>query len=259
MRIYIRDDDVSYFTSPEEITSAYGVALKRGPVSFAVIPFAVKTENYGDSKAFRQDLTSKYPIHQNTALIDFLRDLIRERRAYIMLHGFNHIYYPCVRTGSAHGVPEFTNPELNFAVMLQEGRAYLEDTFSQKIRWFIPPSNALSKEAHEACAKLGFNLPYVFPFRLRKLNVELLKAYSKFKLAGAGRRMASLRLKSHTEVECFGVTKASVPDALIETLPHDAAAIFAHYWEVNRFPSVRRLFDDIVGKANHLGSFNELA
>ena len=39
MYFCIRDDDTSFFTSPDELELAYGEIMKHGPVSLAIIPF----------------------------------------------------------------------------------------------------------------------------------------------------------------------------------------------------------------------------
>ena len=39
MYFCIRDDDTSFFTSPEELERVYGQISQLGPVSLAVVPF----------------------------------------------------------------------------------------------------------------------------------------------------------------------------------------------------------------------------
>lgn len=257
-KLYIRDDDVSYFTQPQEILEAYGNVLERGPVSFAIIPFAVKTWHYGDPNLFGQDTTASFPVHENTDLVAFLRDLSKRRRAYIMLHGYNHIYYPCKETGQPYQIPEFANTSLDFHNLLLEGRQYLEDTFGQHVKWFIPPSNSLCRASHRACAELGMNIPYVFPFRQRRLSFELIKNYLQFKIASKTGSSARLRLESNTEVECHGLTKSTNPEQFINQLPNDDRVIFSHYWEINQHPLVRSTLDKIVSSSSEIGSFDEI-
>ena len=49
MKFAIRDDDVSFFTKPIELESLYkNLWEKNIPVSFAVIPIAVKSHYCGD-------------------------------------------------------------------------------------------------------------------------------------------------------------------------------------------------------------------
>ena len=39
MEFCIRDDDTSYFTSPDELEAVYGEVSVHGPVSLAVVPY----------------------------------------------------------------------------------------------------------------------------------------------------------------------------------------------------------------------------
>jgi hypothetical protein len=259
MKLYIRDDDVSHFTSPDEIEQAYGSIMKKGPVSFAVIPFSVRTWNYGEPGTFKQDTSETFPIHLNTDLTSYLRQLIAQKQCYLMMHGYNHIYYPCPVTGNSYQVPEFARPDLDFYTMLKEGRAYLEDTFSQRITWFIPPSNALCYESYMACENLRLNIPYVFSVRQRDFSVYLAAKYLRFRLAGALGISTKLRLRGHTEIECYGITKSATvtSNGFLPTSRYPA--IFTHYWEVNKFSHVRDMVNELVTKSSRLGSFDELA
>src|SRR6478672_9764987 len=89
MYFCIRDDDASFFTSPEELESAYGEISRRGPVSLAVIPFCRAGTSKGVPEAHR-GRWSVHPLHENKGLVDYLRQGIREGRFEAMLHGYHH-------------------------------------------------------------------------------------------------------------------------------------------------------------------------
>jgi len=56
MKFAIRDDDVSFFTKPMELEKLYKDLWEKNiPVSFAVIPFAVKSYYCGDWEKFYQE------------------------------------------------------------------------------------------------------------------------------------------------------------------------------------------------------------
>ena len=41
MKVVIRDDDTSYFTTPDALTAIYTDVWDRAPVCLAVVPFAI--------------------------------------------------------------------------------------------------------------------------------------------------------------------------------------------------------------------------
>jgi hypothetical protein len=60
----IRDDDTSYFTSPDELERAYGQVTKYGPVSLAIIPFCRAGTSRGIPETYR-GRWSIHPLHEN--------------------------------------------------------------------------------------------------------------------------------------------------------------------------------------------------
>jgi len=89
----IRDDDVNYWTKPQDLEKVYGEVLARGiPISFAVIPFAVRTYNWGDPDKFYQDENITEPVGNNKDLVEFLRRYISKGLVEIMQHGYLHLY-----------------------------------------------------------------------------------------------------------------------------------------------------------------------
>jgi len=92
MNYYIRDDDTSFFTSPDELVEAYEKIWIYGPVNLAIIPYCVKTFNNGQENNFFQDLSTQFFIGDNKKLVVFLKRMINERKVNIMLHGYNHSY-----------------------------------------------------------------------------------------------------------------------------------------------------------------------
>jgi len=90
--VAIRDDDTSFFTKPEELLEAYqSLWARKIPVSLAVIPFSVQFFQCGGFDRLYQALEEK-PLHENTTLVDFLKDRIGSGNIHIMLHGINHLH-----------------------------------------------------------------------------------------------------------------------------------------------------------------------
>jgi len=148
LRFCIRDDDTNFFTQPEELERAYGRITERGPVSLAVVPFC----RAGSNKAVPEHLRGRntiHPLHENTALVQYLREKVEAGRFEIMLHGYHH--------DEPHDRPEFSEGgDLHRRVL--EGRRYLEDLLGSKITVFVPPHNAIGRTGLRAIAKEGLHL-----------------------------------------------------------------------------------------------------
>src|SRR2546427_3639881 len=93
MKVAIRDDDTSYFTTPEALSRVYGDVWTRVPVCLAVVPFAVGYEQPGIPPAHWHSGES-FALDRNPALVAFLRELIASGRVTIALHGYTHQDYP---------------------------------------------------------------------------------------------------------------------------------------------------------------------
>ena len=148
MYFCIRDDDTSFFTSPEELEKAYGKITQWGPVSLAIIPFCQAGRSKGVPSAYR-NTWSIHPLEKNEALVEYLRHGIAKGRYEAMLHGYNHDL-PGVRWEFMDG-PELTRK-------VREGKQYLEELLHTTVRVFVPPHNAIGKRGLEAISQAGLHL-----------------------------------------------------------------------------------------------------
>ena len=148
MYFCIRDDDTSFFTSPEELEQAYGEISQWGPVSLAVVPFHRAGTSKGVPEKFRGRWTV-HPLHENSDLVAYLRARIDEGRFEIMLHGYHH--------DEPGGQFEFARGN-HLAERLSTGRKYLEDLLGVRIRVFVAPRNAIGKQGLRALAREGLHL-----------------------------------------------------------------------------------------------------
>lgn len=148
MEFCIRDDDTSYFTSPDELEKVYGDISRHGPVSLAVVPFHRAGTSGCVPERFRMRGTV-HPLHENQPLVEYLRDRISKGCFEIMLHGYHH--------DESDGRAEFTNrPDLKERV--SHGRKYLEDLLGVSIRVFVPPGNTIGAAGLKAIAREGLHL-----------------------------------------------------------------------------------------------------
>src|SRR5215210_3493835 len=93
MKFALRDDDVNFFTRPEQLERAYGAYWDDLPVSLAIVPSHAATK----SKAIppeHWDGDGEFPLVDNPEIVEYVRELIGRGRAAPMLHGYTHKNYP---------------------------------------------------------------------------------------------------------------------------------------------------------------------
>ena len=156
--VIIRDDDVSYFTSPAQLETIYGrLWLANIPVCFAVIP-APRADvrvlhregqplDPGVSKQYRGQAKS-FPLTDNPSLCEFLNDKAKNGLVEVCLHGFNHTYY------------EFgSDDEILLNQKIEQGLTQLHTAMPDaKIRTFIAPYDVISPTAFDLLLKHNFNI-----------------------------------------------------------------------------------------------------
>ena len=255
MYFCIRDDDTSYFTSPDNLENAYGEISRWGPVSLAVVPFHCAGTSKAVPEKFRGQW-SVHPLHENTDLVHYLRDRVVAGRFEIMLHGFHHD----IEDGSG----EFAVGS-DLTRKAREGRQYLESLLKTTIRVFVPPRNAISYNGLQAVIGAGLHLggsagirggwPLLsratwqnwFRLKLRKLRNEPGCPWV-------------IRCDDHHEIPGNAITPLALFDhnkaVFADALAHDGVFCAAtHYWELatpSRFPR-----HPTVGE--HLRHFAQLA
>ena len=229
----IRDDDTNFFTSPAALEHAYGEITRRGPVSLAVVPFCRAGSSKAVPEALR-DTWSVHPLHENTALVEYLRSRVAAGRYEIMLHGYHH--------DEAHGHPEFavgTDLERRVA----HGRRYLEDLLGTTVRVFVPPHNAICGRGLRAVARAGLHLAGAAGVRggwppLSRRTWRLWWSLRRWRRRGGAGVPWVLDLGDHREIAGTVVTPLAplahntrVMDGAFEQGGVFCAA--THYWELD--------------------------
>ena len=148
MEFCIRDDDTSYFTSPDELEAVYGQVTLHGPVSLAIVPYHRAGRSKSVPERFRTQGTI-HPLHDNGDLVAYLRDRISKGRFEVMLHGYHH--------DEPDGLPEFMNRK-DLGQRVSRGRKYLEDLLGAAVRVFVPPGNTIGSAGLRAIAREGLHL-----------------------------------------------------------------------------------------------------
>lgn len=255
MEFCIRDDDTSYFTSPDELEAVYGEISLHGPISLAVVPFHRAGRSKGVPERFRMR-GSTHPLHENRALVSFLRDGISKGRYEAMLHGYYH--------DEPDGRPEFVNRD-DLYERVSDGRKYLEDLLGAAIRVFVPPGNTIRAVGLRAIARQGLHLggsagvrggwPLISPKTWR--TWLYLRRWRKS--GGIGVPWI-LDLRDHREIPGNAVTPAANFEEN-QARYHTAMAmggvfcIATHYWEM-KAPSVHNGAPPV---GEHLQHFVRLA
>lgn len=259
-RYFIRDDDTSYFTTIDQLELAYGDLWSYGPIGLAVIPFTVKTENHGEIGNQVQYPDKEYFIGDNKELVLYIKNLIKEKKVYIMLHGFNHYYRPSDdKTRYPFGIPEFIYTDNQYE-KIKKAKEALENLFDIEIKWFIPPSNALVKETILACDKLNLNLPLLFPLQQRFFSTLLRNPLNFLinRLNLISTYNFPLSFKRHKEIRCTSYTSVTNFDSSYAR--HRTNMVIAtHYWELLQYPGLKnRILEDIREYGYKIYSLNDL-
>lgn len=255
MEFCIRDDDTSYFTSPEELEGIYGEISLHGPISLAVVPYHRAGTSKGVPEKFRRR-GSIHPLHENRDLVAYLRTGISKGRFEVMLHGYHH--------DEPDELPEFTNRN-DLLQRVSRGRKYLEDLFGTSVRVFVPPKNTIRAVGLRAIAREGLHLGGTagvragWPLMASTTWKTWLHLWKWRRNGGVGVPWV-LDLGDHREIPGNAVT----PVAKFEDnqarfhVAHAMGGVFCvatHYWEMN-VPSV---YDNAPPVGEHLRYLVHLA
>lgn len=142
----IRDDDLSFFSSPEDIQKWYGSVLNQNiPVSFATIPF-ITLPNDAHVPDGITETTGVFPISNNIRLVEYIKS---HPLIDILLHGcFHQNIGGIFEYQKKHGLFEITT----------KGKRELESTFDRPIKVFVAPHDQVSNHALYALENSALNL-----------------------------------------------------------------------------------------------------
>lgn len=241
MKVALRDDDTSYFTAPERLDEVYHDVWDRLPVSLAVVPRAAGFRDKAIPESYWR-AGRAFPLEENPALVQRLREHVGAGRVTILQHGYTHEDFP--------GGFEFqAAPDIERR--LQDGRSHLERVLGAPIRVFVPPHNALSKRGLRAVSAAGLNLLGSFlSFRpsMRAWDRDTLANWWRVRAyrSATGRRKADrfvyphvLRYRRHAEFGCHSLIPGTTCEHLVAGFDEARSAgghfcIATHYWEVDR-------------------------
>jgi len=275
MKIAIRDDDLSYWTSVEEIEDLYGEYFQKGmKISFATVPNSVKIYYGGDRTKFYLG-NERRLICDNSQLVDYIKEHIREGHIEIMQHGYDHTY--CIelneqrvllsedvrkqvgKTNQLTFVPECIHKSDEcLKKELKEGKELLEDTFGVKMSVFVPPSNALRAGAVKVIEQLGMNISgTMLPNFNRDKDIYSVAVYLKKILWRMKNKDLSypyiMKYKNHKELTGYALTPSTNMKKFYNQLSfckeNDLyGTIATHYWELIENEELRVKLQKIMDK-----------
>jgi hypothetical protein len=137
MKFVIRDDDLNYWSTPEDIKLWYGdIFDKKIPVGFATIPFVTPHSDVYTANAKKED--KEFPISENGELVNYI---LTNPLIDVLQHGCTH--------ETNDGVFEYAASKGLFE-KTKRGHAELEKTFGKKINVFVPPHDWISSHGIES-------------------------------------------------------------------------------------------------------------
>ena len=241
MKVALRDDDTSFFTTPAAVESVYRDIWQRMPVCLAVVPFAIGYRNPGIPEEHWHTGES-WPLDRNAELTAALREWIAARRVSVALHGYTHQDF-----SNGYEFQAAPDPERRVA----DGRSFLQRILGAPIGIFVPPHNALSKRGLAAVSAAGLNLlgsflsfrPSMRPWEWRTLpNFWRVRRFR----AATGRRRHDrfvypyvLRYRTHAEFGCHSLVPGTTADDLIRGFDESRSlggdfCVATHYWEIDQ-------------------------
>jgi hypothetical protein len=256
VKVALRDDDTSYFTRPEVIEALYRDIWQRAPVCLAVVPCAIGYQNPGIPKEhWRSGIA--FPLDQNPAIVERLREWIGAGRVTVALHGYTHQDFP-----AGFEFQAAPDPERRIA----DGRSLLQRALDTPVSIFVPPHNALSKRGLSAVSAAGLNLLGSFlSFRPSMRPWEWRTIPNFFRVrrvrSATGRRKHDpfvypyvLRYERHAEFACHSLVPGTTAEQLIQAFDEARAlggdfCVATHYWEIDAvLHSVLRRFLDYTSR-----------
>jgi len=259
LNLIIRDDDLSYFTTVEDIEKRYKILFDRKiKISFAVIPFAVKQYHSGNRKLMYQDEIEN-PLENNSQIIEYMSEKVKDGLVEIMLHGYKHQYsfeyngkvYKATKTNLDKyrhlgikwlGEYNYQSYEELYK-KTKKGKEYLEDIFKIKIKNFVPPSNQIGSDGIKALIDNNLNLSGLIGKKYnRELTIRGILTYIyRIKYYLQNRDLVYPKISDygkHKELAGYALTPITNWDRYYKQLDYCKDnklpfQIATHYWELD--------------------------
>lgn len=169
MKFIIRDDDISYHFQPEQLAKWYEGIVEICPISICIPPFikgdffeGIYRLDHHIKRTWEERMADGiYKIGDNQALVDYIKELLHQRKASVGLHGMHHRndeeFARIPMKGNFVGGAEFYTQN-DYTDKLHEAKTYLEKVFETDINYFTPPQNLLTSKGLEAIVNNNLSL-----------------------------------------------------------------------------------------------------
>ena len=178
MLFAIRDDDVNFFTEPDQLEFAYSGVWDKIPPTFSVISHVkgdwnrwaeeiYRLRHDADWEAWRKD-DIIHPIDGNRSLIKFLNEGLSNRKLDVCFHAIHHrnedpVPPAQVLNNYIQGAEFYTTRDLSHA--LAKAIRYLRQHLKTMISVFTPPQNLMSQRGYNAVVNqklsiIGSGIPF---------------------------------------------------------------------------------------------------
>jgi hypothetical protein len=256
----IRDDDISFFTTPDLLEAVYErVWERRIPVCLSVIPAHranVRVRRRGlpydpniPPKFRGRDQT--FPITDNPALCAYLRERAREGLVELVLHGYSHDWH------------EFATEDVPLLRQkLDDGLALLRQAFPDvPIRAFVAPYDVISLVALELVLERGLDV-CVNPASLDRSPLYTgLGSYHGYHLP-SGRKLFTAHeyyfLWSRPADACYNLAMSRLDQETLVVINH--YWMFNHNWHGQNVEMVEkwhRYLDALLAQPRHFTTFSD--
>ena len=234
--LLLRDDDINFFTSPDQLLEVYGFLFSYNiPINFSVIPAinpSATTESIDFGKESYEPFIPKqtagidkeFPLSDNSEIKSFFSSFYGKYD--ILLHGFNH--------KSIDGNYEFDSQDKKKVFQkITNGLEIIDSVFHTHPKTFVAPQDQYSKVTLE-CLEKQFNFFSLGWIDRKKLPLLSLPAYLLMKLRKRNfLNIGKLVLTEHPGCIFSQFRKTtheiSKLDAYIEK--YDFTVIVVHHWE----------------------------
>lgn len=252
LKIIIRDDDLNYSTTIEEVRQAYGDLLGLVPINFFVIPDLDKvadTYNLENSDFHWNEFRKQDPkglIFDNFDLIEFLNIGRCNKSIGVGIHGFNHSFMEL----------ELEEKDIEY---LESIIHLFKNQFSLNTLNLSFPNNSCSKTNYIRLSKFidRFFVGYCHKVHERPLSYSSIKEFfiasfyyftnTKYKYISSGERVIGGRL----ELSSSPISYVADEDDLDKTLDHlikmGGTVCFAtHYYDLICNEKTKNMMKKIV-------------
>ena len=239
MKFAIRDDDTSYFTSPQDLESIYSF-ISQGCISLSVVPYCVPVHKeiifpYGQDIPF-----GYYYIGDNKELCEYLKKMIESGRYDILLHGYSHEYK---KIGEKWFSEMIWKDSQRLKKELNRGKQDLERILGCKVKVFTAPNNHIDAKGISVIEEL--KLDYSGVIRLGKHDRKIDKFYVKnffhrllFRVIKKQAYGGVYRFKKHKELIAFDLIDYNQLKAIYHQCKKSRTpfVIYTHYWNLKNNP-----------------------